>query len=556
MNCLSLKKSNCQNCYKCIRHCPVKSIKFQDNQAHIINEDCILCGMCFMVCPQNAKQIRNDIDIAKALISSNKKVIVSLAPSFVANYDNANITSMDKALKKLGFDHVEETAIGADIVTQEYQRIINEENPDVLITSCCHSINMLIQKYFPEALKYLAPVSSPMQAHCAKIKKENPDCYTVFIGPCISKKDEIEKYPGIVDCVLTFEELSIWLNEENIKIEVSEETGEKLKARFYPTTGGILKTMLQNTDYEFLAIDGVENSISALKDILNGNIKKCFIEMSACVGSCINGPAINKLHRLPVKDYILVSKYAGNASFKNKSLTSKELYKKFDKLELSLKMPTEIEIRKILNEMGKTTKIKELNCGSCGYNTCREKAIAIYNNKANITMCLPYLSERAESFSDTVISNTPNAIIVIDEELNIQLFNQAACELFNIKNSNEVIGESIIKYLDPEKFIKAMYDHINTKDEKIYLPEYQKHVMQSVVYDKNYHIIMSIMKDITEEEKQKELKEKISKNSIEITDKVIEKQMRVVQEIASLLGETTAETKVALTNLKETLKNE
>ena len=417
MNCLSLKKSNCQNCYKCIRHCPVKSIKFQDNQAHIINEDCILCGMCFMVCPQNAKQIRNDIDIAKALISSNKKVIVSLAPSFVANYDNANITSMDKALKKLGFDHVEETAIGADIVTQEYQRIINEENPDVLITSCCHSINMLIQKYFPEALKYLAPVSSPMQAHCAKIKKENPDCYTVFIGPCISKKDEIEKYPGIVDCVLTFEELSIWLNEENIKIEVSEETGEKLKARFYPTTGGILKTMLQNTDYEFLAIDGVENSISALKDILNGNIKKCFIEMSACVGSCINGPAINKLHRLPVKDYILVSKYAGNASFKNKSLTSKELHKKFDKLELSLKMPTEIEIRKILNEMGKTTKIKELNCGSCGYNTCREKAIAIYNNKANITMCLPYLSERAESFSDTVISNTPNAIIVIDDNI-------------------------------------------------------------------------------------------------------------------------------------------
>lgn len=346
MNCLSLKKSNCQNCYKCIRHCPVKSIKFQDNQAHIINEDCILCGMCFMVCPQNAKQIRNDIDIAKALISSNKKVIVSLAPSFVANYDNANITSMDKALKKLGFDHVEETAIGADIVTQEYQRIINEENPDVLITSCCHSINMLIQKYFPEALKYLAPVSSPMQAHCAKIKKENPDCYTVFIGPCISKKDEIEKYPGIVDCVLTFEELSIWLNEENIKIEVSEETGEKLKARFYPTTGGILKTMLQNTDYEFLAIDGVENSISALKDILNGNIKKCFIEMSACVGSCINGPAINKLHRLPVKDYILVSKYAGNASFKNKSLTSKELHKKFDKLELSLKCRQKLKLEK------------------------------------------------------------------------------------------------------------------------------------------------------------------------------------------------------------------
>ena len=170
-NWLTLKKSNCKNCYKCIRHCPVKSIRFSGNQAHIIGNECILCGQCFVVCPQNAKEIAGEVEKTKVLIQSGSPVVVSLAPSFIANYDGVGINSMREALQKLGFYDVEETAIGAAIVKNEYERILREEDRDILISSCCHSVNLLIQKYFPSEIKYLADVVSPMQAHCTDIKK-------------------------------------------------------------------------------------------------------------------------------------------------------------------------------------------------------------------------------------------------------------------------------------------------------------------------------------------------------------------------------------------------
>ena len=174
-NCLTLKKSNCKNCYKCIRHCPVKAIRFSGNQAHIIGNECILCGQCFVVCPQNAKEIVDETEKVKVFLQASEKVIVSLAPSFIANYDGVGINSMRKALKKLGFYDVEETAIGATIVKNEYERMLKEDDRDIIITSCCHSINLLIQKHFPAELEYLADVVSPMQAHCMDIKKRYPD---------------------------------------------------------------------------------------------------------------------------------------------------------------------------------------------------------------------------------------------------------------------------------------------------------------------------------------------------------------------------------------------
>ena len=226
MNCLTLKKSNCKNCYKCIRHCPVKAIRFSGNQAHIIGNECILCGQCFVVCPQNAKEIVNEVEKVKVLIQSGAPVVVSLAPSFIANYDGVGINAMRSALQKLGFFGVEETAIGATIVKNEYERILAEEERDVIISSCCHSINLLIQKHYPAALAYLADVMSPMQAHCQDIKKRIPGAKTVFVGPCVAKKDEAEYYEGICDAVLTFEELTEWLKEENIELEAVSDKDE------------------------------------------------------------------------------------------------------------------------------------------------------------------------------------------------------------------------------------------------------------------------------------------------------------------------------------------
>ncbi len=556
-NCLTLKKSNCKNCYKCIRHCPVKAIRFSGNQAHIIGNECILCGQCFVVCPQNAKQIVDETEKVKVFLQGDEPVIVSLAPSFVANYDEVGIDSMREALKKLGFYDAEETAIGATIVKKEYERILKEDNRDIVITSCCHSVNLLIQKYFPEMLGYLADVVSPMQAHCKDIKRRFPNAKTVFIGPCVAKKDEAEYYEGIVDAVLTFEELTNWLKEENIELKQETDSIEESRARFFPTTGGILKTMTQDAPgYTYMAIDGVENCVAALKDIEKGKIHKCFIEMSACSGSCIGGPVMEKYHRSPIKDYMAIADFAGTKDFEVSQPDSVELKKYFEFIEHKLQQPSETEIFNALRQMGKFKESDELNCGSCGYNTCREKAIAICQGKAEISMCLPYLKDKAESFSDTVVKNTPNGLIVLNENLEVQQINEAARRIMNIRSSDDILGDQVIRILDPSDFMEVRNTGRDIRNKRVYLAEYKCYVEQSVVYDKDSHLLIGIMRDITDEETEREKKENISRQTIEVADKVVDKQMRIVQEIASLLGETAAETKIALAKLKESISDE
>ena len=557
-NCLTLKKSNCKNCYKCIRNCPVKAIRFSGNQAHIIGNECILCGQCFVVCPQNAKEIVDETEKVKVLLQSGDPVIVSLAPSFVANYDNAGINSMRKALKKLGFYDVEETAIGATIVKNEYERMIKEEERDIIISSCCHYINLLIQKHHPYALEYLADVVSPMQAHCSDIKRRYQNAKTVFIGPCVAKKDEAEHYEGIVDAVLTFEELTEWLQAESIEIEPEMDSDVCSRARFFPTTGGVLKTMAQeNTGFTYLALDGVENCIAALKDIESGKIHKCFIEMSACVGSCMGGPVMEKYHHTEtVRDYITIANYAGEKDFEVSQPKSKELKKHFEFIEQRSLQPSEQEIYNVLRQMGKFKPSQELNCGSCGYNTCREKAVAIIQGKAEISMCLPFLKDKAESFSDTIVNNSPNGLIVLNDHLEVQQINKSARDIMNIRSASDVLGTQVIRILDPAPFVKVRDTGMGIYNERVYFAEYKRYVEQTIVYDRDSRLLIGIMRDVTNEQNAKERKDAISKETVEVADKVVEKQMRIVQEIASLLGETAAETKIALAKLKESITNE
>ena len=556
-NCLTLKKSNCKNCYKCIRHCPVKSIRFSGNQAHIIGNECILCGHCFVVCPQNAKQIVDETEKVRVLLQSGDPVIVSLAPSFISNYTGTGIESMRTALKKLGFYDVEETALGATIVKREYDRILQDEDRDIVISSCCHSVNLLIQKYFPSCLPYLADVLSPMQAHCKDIKKRIPNAKTVFIGPCVAKKDEAEYYEGIVDATLTFEELSAWLKEENITLEQKTDNTEKSLARFFPTTGGILKTMTQKAqDYTYFAIDGVENCIAALKDIEDGNVHKSFIEMSACAGSCIGGPVMEK-HRLnPVSDYAAVAKYAGKHDFEIDQPEAVETKKIFEFIAQRSAKPSDYEINQILRQMGKFKPSQELNCGSCGYDTCREKAVAIYQGKAEISMCLPFLKDKAESFSDTIVKNTPNGLIVVNDLLEVQQINSAALKILNLRAASDVMGSQVVRILDPLPFMNVQQNRRGIYNERTFLAEYDRYVEMTVVPDKESNMLICIMTDVTEEETARRRKEDISRQTVEVADKVVDKQMRIVQEIASLLGETAAETKIALSKLKESITDE
>ena len=210
----------------------------------------------------------------------------------------------------------------------------------------------------------------------------------------------------------------------------------------------------------------------------------------------------------------------------------------------------------ILRQMGKMKPSDELNCGSCGYNTCREKAIAIYQGKAEISMCLPYLKEKAESFSDNIVNNTPNGLIVLNENLEVQQINKAALRIMNIRAASDVLGEPVVSIMDPKVFLDAQQTGRDIREQRAYLAEYKKYVEQTVVYDREYRLLICIMRDVTDEESEREKKENISRKTVEIADKVVDKQMRIVQEIASLLGETAAETKIALTKLKESISDE
>ena len=358
--------------------------------------------------------------------------------------------------------------------------------------------------------------------------------------------------------MLTFEELEAWLNEAGVELAcpAPEADGGK-RAQFFPIKGGVIKSMhTEGSDFTYLSVDGVQNCIAALKEIEAGTFHHCFIEMNACEGACVNGPGIRHHHASVLRGESKVLQFAGEADHVLDMPQSEELQKHMPYIGTHEQMPGEAAIRDILAKMGKTAPEQELNCGSCGYPTCRDKAIAVYQGKADLTMCLPYLKERAETFSGYVINNTPNAIFVMDEELCVQQINRAACALFNLKQPSDILSCPVVRILNPADYMEAMATGIPVKDKKKYLAEYGKYVSESIVYDKEYRIIFSIMRDITEEETRTAERAKITERTVEITNDVIEKQMRVVQEIASLLGETTAETKVALTKLKDALKEE
>ena len=221
-----------------------------------------------------------------------------------------------------------------------------------------------------------------------------------------------------------------------------------------------------------------------------------------------------------------------------------------------MNQPSESEIAAIMRQMGKIKPSDELNCGSCGYNTCREKAVAIYQGKAEISMCLPFLKEKAESFSDSIVSNTPNGLIVLNERLEVQQINNAARKIMNIRSASDVLGEQVIRILDPKPFLDVLNGGGDIRGNRVYLAEYKKYVEQTVIHDNEYHLLICIMSDVTDEQNEREKKENIRNQTVEIADKVVEKQMRIVQEIASLLGETAAETKIALSKLKESISDE
>ncbi len=561
---MEFRNAKCKDCYKCLRECPVKAIDIKGHQAEIIEDRCILCGHCTLVCPQNAKVVHSEINEVRALLAGPDKVIASVAPSFISSFGLSDFGVMKLALAKLGFFDAEETAVGAQAVTQEYANLLKSGQFKNFITSACPAVCRMIQEYYPMALKYLAPVDSPMVAHAKILKKQHPEAKIVFVGPCIAKKREAEEC-HLIDNVLTFEDVVELFKEKGVQIDeitnvmLQKRNGMPNLAKEYPIPQGIIHSFPELPEgYDYIAIDGPMKCVKALQNI--EHMDHVVLEMNLCEDACVNGPCSLEKNGGSVKAMSDIRKYV---SAEKRQLTATQtpvqvevpLATAHPRIRSHSMPAPEREIEAILHKTGKFKPEDELDCGSCGYATCREKAWAVYNGYADIDICLPYMRQRAESFSVEVIQNSPEGIVVLDPDMNILEINRRGRELLGIEDPNAK-GHPAIDYFNPVDFCNAYAQKKNIELKKELVTSTGKYVDLSINYLANQNLIFGIMKDVTDTVDYEKRIMKVKMETLTTTDDVIKKQMRVAQEIASLLGETTAETKVALLKLKKTLTEE
>ncbi|MEG2896832.1 MAG: [Fe-Fe] hydrogenase large subunit C-terminal domain-containing protein [Eubacterium sp.] len=556
MNVINFTKANCKNCYKCIRHCPVKAIRLVDNQAEIVEDLCIGCGNCFKNCPQNAKKIINNVEEIKQWIK-NDQVVLSLAPSFPAAFRLKNPLQILGGLRSLGFSVIEETAIGAEYVSQIYERDYYSDQKYVITTSC-PTINMMVEKYYSNAVQYLSTAVSPMVAHGKILKEKYPDAHIIFAGPCISKKIEAEDFKDIIDGVLTFDELDMWFRESGIDLAYSpiDEFDSKScdVARFYPLAGGIAKSSVETVsgDRKILKIDGLVNCQDFLNHLgyLDG---RYWVEMNTCVEGCINGPGNTHSELVKYEKIERVENYIKNTQRKkmDKIKIQTGMQRSFIAQEKNMfgEVPQEA-IEEILRQTGKFSTKDELNCGTCGYDSCREKAAAVYCGMAELDMCLPFMRNRNEAISNLIISSTPNAIAVLDKDYRVLDFNTAAEKLFK-KAKDDILNQNFVEVFDYNPFKKLKNIEGNSYTGRGLYSGGNIHFMEILTYIPGQEMYMGIFIDISRDIKKEKAYRKMQVETLEMAQKVIDKQMRVAHEIAELLGETTAETKVTLTRLQK-----
>jgi len=568
-------KAKCRDCYLCLRSCPVKAIRLEPGKglhelhASVIDHRCILDGRCVQVCPQKAKRPRQNIEQVRALLADGGPVAVSLAPSFPSVFD-VDPFLVPTALRRLGFAYVQETAIGAELVAREHRRLAQLAD-HTLTTSSCPAVVNLIQCHYPEALHFLAPVVSPMIAHGRYLKRILPDHKIVFIGPCIAKMQEAETktLAGAVDAVLTFEELAEWIEHEDIaleRLEPGEFDGITPRwASLFALDGGTLRTAALDTgalSRHTQIVSGLEKCKELIEHLLaKPDEMPRLIEMVACEGGCIAGPSNPNLdqvysRRLRVLKYAEArSSQPAGSDFEDRTLLDEvELDRSYEDQSISLPEPDEEATRAILAKSGKYSVEDELNCRSCGYNTCREKAVAVFRGWADPQMCLPYMRERAESMSNTVVSSTPNVIFVVNADGIVIDINPAAERVFRTARA-DAVNRHISDFMSPEIFARVMETGEDLRDE-ISFPHLNYTARRTVFREDSQRVVIALLADCTEEKHHLETVQKMRWQTLDKAQGVINKQMEVAQKIAGLLGETTAETKVLLTQLMRVMRDE
>lgn len=567
MDIINFQGANCQHCYKCLRFCEVKAIRMDHGQARIMGEHCVLCGKCLEVCPQNAKTFASDMDKVKEMLANNEKIIVSLAPAYRGILTEARPEQVVGALLKLGFYQVRETAEGASYVTDEYARLLEEGKMDNLITTCCPSANALVEKYYPSIIPDMAPVVSPMIAHGRLLKEMfGPDIKVVFLGPCIAKKDEAERDErtrGCIDAVINFTELEEWMQEQGICFEDCEgapfaNPNPKVN-QLYPVENGTIRSVVErglNPKYQRICVTGIKNCREVFHSIKMGRIHNCLVEVMICEGGCVNGPVVDKNRGFRFKATLDIESSAPHEAPDLPKLPPKvSLEKHFTPHVHKEKMPSEEEIQTILKSIGHYKVSTQFNCGACGYYTCRDKAIAIYQGKAEPQMCLINSYEKAKSLSNQVMENAPNIIFIVDKDMKIIEFNPKAEDYFKMTRA-QALERYLFEVMDTRDFEEVFSTLQPILRKKVKMKELGITALETIVPVENQDHLLCIIQDITEEEEQLARLYDKRLETVKMAQEVVDKQMRTAQEIAGLLGETTAETKAILTRVRDMMLND
>ena len=512
---LQFKKVSCKNCYKCVRNCPVKAIRVHDHQARIIESQCIYCEKCILVCPQDAKEEQNMIPAICNAMENKTQVIASLHPAYLARFGVTGINGIREAMKKLGFADAADAAEGASLMISQYRALFAEQKePGIMISSACPVIVQLVKKHYPHLLGNLVQSASMMQFHASYLKKKYPKAEIVYVSPCISAMSELRDSGNEVDYVITLEELVQWMKKEGISITEKEPEQIAYRSREIAIADGLTDLLGAVKGIRRLSVSGMEQCREVLEELHPEDFENCFLEMYACSE---------------------LRKNFGYCSAQEQEEVSEE------------------EIRDALAEMGKFSPKDELNCGACGYNTCREKAIAIIQNKAEVAMCIPYMRAKQESYSNKVFNAMPGLLVTVDYNLKIIQMNEAASKLFNMPKKRRLIGKPVSEIMDDYSLASILAFERNLMQDEIYLEDQKCYLDRVMTNDKENKMILCIMKDITKERKHKDQIHNAQIEAARMADKLVEEQLKIVQQIAGLLGETAAYTKVAVEKLKNTI---
>jgi signal transduction histidine kinase/iron only hydrogenase large subunit-like protein len=407
---ISTISERCRVCYTCVRECPAKAIRISGGQAQVIPGRCIGCGNCVRVCRQNAKTYASSIDAVKSLLDNHSKVSACIAPSFTAEFWDIDYRVVIGSLRDIGFEFVQEVAFGADLVAKQTMEIFNTQTKKYISTSC-PAVVEYVKCYQPNLVEHLSPIVSPMVAMARVVKQlHGEDTKVVFIGPCIAKKGEAldTELFGEVDEVLTFQELREILKEKEISFEsvIPSEFDAPLagKGTLFPLARGMTQSVEVYEDLmkgDIITADGREGFIEALKEFESGDLDAKLLELLCCKG-CMMGAGMTT-DEPQFRRRSRISKYARQSQFNRDKEKWAEEIKSYENIDLTRYylpndqrtiQPSEDEIKKILQRLGKFNPSDELNCGACGYDSCRAQAAAIYEGWAEVEMCLPFTIEK------------------------------------------------------------------------------------------------------------------------------------------------------------------